>query len=628
MQRQQIENFDAWAAVFARKTVDFEFSVTNEIIAKERFRHFIKVPELALFYNEITDYKTARHINLDKPELDEQLVNIPPTPDQQEFIKKLMAFAKTGDGQLIGRPPLSKEEDKGRMLIATNYAKKMAADMRLIHPFIYEDHPNNKVNVCARKVAELYQLGNEQRGTQIIFSDIGTPKTDAFNIYDALKEKLVNDFSIPTYHITFIHDWTDRQKPELFRKMNNGEIRILLGSTEKAGTGLNVQRNVIAMHHLDIPWKPSELEQRNGRGARQGNILAKHAYGNKVKNYIYAVEQSLDNYKFNLLKNKQTFISQMKNCELNVRTIDEGAIDEKSGMNFSEYIAILSGDTTLLEKSKMEKKIAVLESLRNAHHKEVIRSRFQLESFERDKETTLQTLGKLTQDEVSYKNYLQFDKEGTKINSIQLDGFNSVDPEAIGIYLIKLSATWKPDSREDDTKRIGNLYGFELYIRQQKETYVDKGLFEYRYQNVYYAESKRTGIKYTWNQGHINIDNPKIAARYFLYAIDRVEALKEKYQKNLYELEQNIPMLQQLVSKPFEREEELSQLKKDVSKLEREISIKIQANQMKQHNATDDNTVEVKEAPVIKMECKELKNENSRLSEKEMPQRKKRSLRI
>ena len=166
-----------------------------------------------------------------------------------------------------------------------------------------------------------------------------------------------------------------------------------------------------------------------------------------------------------------------------------------------------------------------------------------MESFQRDKETTLQTLGKLTQDETSYKSQLQFDKEGTKINSIQLNGFNSADPEAIGIYLIKLSATWKPKTREDDTMKMGSLYGFDLYIRRQKETYEDKGMFEYRYQNIYYAESKKTGIKYSWNQGHINIDNPKIAARYFLNAIDRVEALKEKYQKNLHELEQNIPML-------------------------------------------------------------------------------------
>ena len=125
------------------------------------------------------------------------------------------------------------------------------------------------------------------------------------------------------------------------------------------------------MHHLDIPWKPSELEQRNGRGARQGNVIARNHYSNQVKNYVYAVEQSLDNYKFNLLKNKQTFISQMKNCELHVRTIDEGALDEKSGMNFSEYIAVLSGDTSLLEKTKLEKKVAVLESLRALHQKEV-----------------------------------------------------------------------------------------------------------------------------------------------------------------------------------------------------------------------------------------------------------------
>ncbi|MFW2477633.1 MAG: Eco57I restriction-modification methylase domain-containing protein [Sediminibacterium sp.] len=602
MERQRIENFDGWAAVFAKKTTDFEFSVTNEIIAKERFRHFIKVPELALFYNEITDYKTAKHINLDKPEIDEQLVNIPPTPEQQEFTKLLMQFAKTGDGELISRPRLTDEEDKGRMLIATNYAKKMAADMRLIDSGKYTDHPNNKVNVCARKVAEIYEQSKEQKGTQIIFCDIGTPKPDEFNIYDALKEKLINDFKVASHHITFIHDWTDKQKPELFRKMNNGDIRILMGSTEKAGTGLNVQAKVVAMHHLDIPWKPSELEQRDGRGARQGNIIAKEFYNNKVKNFIYAVEQSLDNYKFNLLKNKQTFISQMKNCELNVRTIDEGSIDEKSGMNFSEYVAILSGDTTLLEKSKMEKKIAVLESLRNAHHKEVFRSRFKLENLQEEKAKTQQTLEKLSIDEKKYKSQLQYDKEGIKVNPVHLDSLSSTDAEAIGIHLIRLYTNWKPGIGEDDNKRIGELYGFDLYIRRQKETYEDKGLFEYKYSNVFYADSKQTSIKYSWNQGHINIDNPKLAARYFLNAIDRVETLKEKYQKELNELNKNIPMLEKIVAKPFDKENELAQLKKDVSRLEREITLKIQANQIKQLNTTDETPLDVKETPVIKME--------------------------
>ena len=137
--------------------------------------------------------------------------------------------------------------------------------------------------------------------------NIGTPKQNAFNIYNALKEKLISDFNIPAHQITFIHDWTNKNKHELFRKMNSGDIRILLGSTEKAGTGLNVQQRVVAMHHLDIPWKPAELEQRDGRGARQGNIIAREHYNNTVQNFIYAVEQSLDNYKFNLLKKQANF---------------------------------------------------------------------------------------------------------------------------------------------------------------------------------------------------------------------------------------------------------------------------------------------------------------------------------
>ncbi|RZM27618.1 MAG: DNA methylase [Pedobacter sp.] len=603
MERQHIENFDGWAAVFARKTTDFEFSVTNEIIAKERFRHFIKVPELALFYNEITDYKTAKHISLDKPELNETLVNIKPTPEQSEFIKNLMQFAKTGNGELIGRGRLTPEEDKGRMLIATNYAKKMASDMRLVDEWKYSDHPENKVNTCARKIAEIYHQSKEHKGTQIVFSDIGTPKPDSFNVYDALKEKLQRDFNIPAAEITYIHDWTDRKKPELFRKMNQGEIRILLGSTEKAGTGLNVQQRVVAMHHLDIPWKPSELEQRNGRGARQGNTVAKEHYDNKVQNYVYAVEQSLDNYKFNLLKNKQTFISQMKNCELNVRTIDEGSVDEKRGMNFSEYIAILSGDTSLLEKSRMEKKVAVMESLKVSHYREVTRNKYQLESLQNERVSTTQTLEKLTADESLYRSKLQFEKDGGKANPIQLTGVTSADSEAIGKHIISLYKDWKPATEGQQEQKIGSLYGFDLCIRRQRETYEEKGMFEYRYSNSFYAQHKEDGIKYTYNNGLPNTDNPKLAARHFLNAIDRVESLKEKYGRTLSELNAEIPKLEQLVAKTFLQEAELQSMKSELAGMERQIAIKIQENQLKQHQGQNGEIEHATEkvTPVIQM---------------------------
>lgn len=576
MERQHIENFDGWAAVFARKTTDFEFSVTNEIVAKERFRHFIKVPELAMFYNEITDYKTAKHISLDKPELEEVLVNIHPTPDQKDFIQNLMIFAKTGDATILGRVPLTREEDKGRMLLATNYAKKMAVDMRLVDSHRYGDNPKNKVSICAEKVAQLYRDSMPHRGTQIIFSDIGTPNPNHFNIYDALKEKLIHQHSIPAHQITFIHDWTDKRKPELFHKMNTGEIRILIGSTEKAGTGLNVQERVVALHHLDIPWKPSELEQRNGRGARQGNLIARDFYDNKVRCFIYAVEQSLDNYKFNLLKNKQTFISQMKNGELNIRTLDEGAMDEKSGMNFSEYIAILSGDTTLLEKAKLEKKIAVMESLKTAHFKELSRSKNKLQNLMGDKIRISDLLDKLSKDETLYKSSMQIEKDGTKANPIRLKGFNSAESEAIGKYITDIYLKWKPPKGEDKPELIGTLYGFNLFIRLEKSAWEENEAYTFRYHNRLFAEGPESKLKYTWNGGEPNTDNPKLAARYFLNAVDRISTLKDKYQKELNNMGNEIVMIEKIITRPFEKEESLLEMKSELSKIEREMRMKIE----------------------------------------------------
>ncbi|TKT86009.1 helicase-related protein [Dyadobacter frigoris] len=604
MQRQRIENFDGWAAVFARKTVDFEFSVTNEIIAKERFRHFIKVPELALFYNEITDYKTAKHINLDKPELDEKLVNIKPTPDQEVFIKNLMHFAQTGDGTRIGRGRLSPQEDKGRMLIATNYAKKMAADLRLVDDARYEDHPGNKVNTCAEKVAQIYHQSSMNRGTQIIFSDIGTPPSgqtkEGFNIYDALKQKLTKDYNIPQHQISYIHDWTDKSKPELFKRMNSGDIRILIGSTEKAGTGLNVQKRIVAMHHMDIPWRPSDLEQRNGRGARQGNMIAKEFYENKVQNFIYAVEQSLDNYKFNLLKNKQTFISQMKNSSLHVRTIDEGAGDEKSGMNFSEYIALLSGDTSLLEKSKLEKKVAVLESLKSAHYKESTRSRFQLDRLVKEKIETMETLRILKADEAVYKGNLKFEKDGTKANSLELSGLREKTSEATGNHILSLYQNWKPRAANQDNQRIGKLYGFDLFIRTNQQHWEDeRGKLRFESYNSLYAQRDGSEIKYTFNKGHPNTENPKLSARYFLNAIDRVTSAREQTEKQLAELDKSTVGLEKLSKKPFEKEQELADLKNQLSNLEREIAIKIQLKKLDGTIPQENNDKEIKETNVV-----------------------------
>lgn len=418
--RQNIMNFDSWAAVFAKKSTDYEFSVTNQIQAKERFRHFIKVPELALFYNEIADYRTNKSINIDKPETTEELVHLPATEDQQSFIQNLICYAKTGDGSYIGREDLYPGcgADSARMLIATNYAKKMSTDMRLINSMIYDDDPGNKVSVCCSKVSEFYYKFKERKGTQIIFCDLGVPDKEKWNVYDEIRKKLTEEFEIPTVEIAFIHSYNERTRSKLFKQINDGDVRILVASTDKGGTGVNVQERVVAIHDLDIPWKPAELEQRGGRGARQGNWLAKLHQDNIVYRYIYAVEKSLDTYKFTLLKNKQTFISQMKTNELQVRSIDEGSFDEATGMNFAEYVAILSGDNTLLEKAKVDKKLALLENLRTVYYREQHNNKYLLEHKISRKIEVDEYVMCLQRDSEQYNRLLQRDETGTRLNPI------------------------------------------------------------------------------------------------------------------------------------------------------------------------------------------------------------------
>lgn len=253
LEAQGISCFDGWAAVFARKTTEYEFSVTNEIVSKERFRYFIKVPELAAFYNEITDFRTAEDVGVDRPRLVEELYHIPMTPDQEAFIPNLVKFAKNGDATLLGRVPLSKSEERAKMLIATNYSNKMSLDMRLIRG-TYDDDPGNKASVCAENIAKFLQEYDTVKGTQFVFSDLSTFKPGQWNVYSEIKRKLIEDHSVPPHEIRFIQEaTTDKARKDIFAAMNAGKIRVLFGSTQKLGTGVNAQQRVVAMHHLDIP---------------------------------------------------------------------------------------------------------------------------------------------------------------------------------------------------------------------------------------------------------------------------------------------------------------------------------------------------------------------------------------
>ena len=259
LKRQDIRCFDAWAAIFAKKTTDFEFNVTNNIVQKERFRYFIKVPELAAFYNEITDYRTAEAVGVDRPQKNEILHNIPPTPEQEDFIQKLMEFAKTGDATILGRLPLSETEEKAKMLIATDYARKMALDMRMIDPTC-EDHPDNKASHCAKMIADYYKRYDNHKGTQFVFSDLGTYRPGEWNVYSEIKRKLIEDYGIPSSEIRFIQECkNERARKAVIAAMNEGSVRVLFGSTSMLGTGVNAQKRCVAIHHLDTPWVRHEV---------------------------------------------------------------------------------------------------------------------------------------------------------------------------------------------------------------------------------------------------------------------------------------------------------------------------------------------------------------------------------
>ena len=565
LERQDIRCFDAWAAIFAKKTTDFEFNVTNNIVQKERFRYFIKVPELAAFYNEITDYRTAEAVGVDRPQKNEILHNIPPTPEQEDFIQKLMEFAKTGDATILGRLPLSETEEKAKMLIATDYARKMALDMRMIDPTC-EDHPDNKASHCAKMIADYYKRYDNHKGTQFVFSDLGTYRPGEWNVYSEIKRKLIEDYGIPSSEIRFIQECkNERARKAVIAAMNEGSVRVLFGSTSMLGTGVNAQKRCVAIHHLDTPWRPSDLAQRDGRGVRAGNEIAKLYADNKVDVIIYAVEKSLDSYKFNLLHCKQTFISQLKSGALGARTIDEGAMDEKSGMNFSEYMAILSGNTDLLDKAKLEKKIASLEGERKSFNKGKRDSETKLQSKTSELGNNKASLKGMTEDYGKFMGKAKKDKDGNILNLITLDGVESTNLEVIGKHLQMLA---EKETTGGQYKRIGEIYGFPVKI--VSETSFENGLPFV--DNRFFVEGN---YKYQYNYGHIAKSDPIAAANNFLNALQKIPSYIEQYDSRCKALEKEIPQLEEIAGKTWKKEEELKGLKAELAALDRKIQLEL-----------------------------------------------------
>jgi len=279
-----LEHFDAWASTFGETENTFELSPEGTgYRQKTRFSKFYNLPELMSMFKEVADIKTSDMLNLPVPEANFEVIKTKPTEEQKEILEAISERADAVRNNQV-------EPTEDNMLKITNDGKKLALDQRLINPLLPDD-PNSKVNVCVKNIFSIWDKTKENSSTQLVFSDMSTPKGDGeFNIYDDIRDKLVN-MGIPKDEIAFIHEAdTDKQKDELFSKVRKGEVRVLLGSTQKMGAGTNVQNKLIALHDLDVPWRPSDLEQRSGRIVRQGNE------NDKVNIFRYVTENTFDAY--------------------------------------------------------------------------------------------------------------------------------------------------------------------------------------------------------------------------------------------------------------------------------------------------------------------------------------------
>ena len=348
LKKNNLEHFDSWASTFGETQSAFELSPEGTgYRVKTRFSKFYNLPELMSMFKEVADIQTADMLNLPTPEAHYEVIKTLPSEEQKEILKGLSERADKVRNRVV-------EPDEDNMLNITNDGKKLALDQRLINPLL-PDNPDSKVNVCVKNVFSIWDKTKENKSTQLLFSDMSTPKGDGeFNIYDDIRDKLVA-MGIPKEEIAFIHEAnSDKQKDELFAKVRKGEIRILMGSTQKMGAGTNVQNKLIALHDLDVPWRPADLEQRAGRIVRQGNE------NKEVNIYRYVTENTFDAYLWQTIENKQKFISQIMTSKTPVRVAED--VDESS-LNYAEIKALATGDPKIKEKMDLDNEVTKLKML-------------------------------------------------------------------------------------------------------------------------------------------------------------------------------------------------------------------------------------------------------------------------
>ena len=535
LQQKKLTHFDCWASTFGETTTAIELAPEGTgYRARTRFAKFFNLPELMSMFKEVADIKTSDQLHLPVPVAKFETVVAKPSEIQKEMVQELSKRAADIHSGIV-------DASVDNMLCVTNDGRKIGLDVRLMNPMLPDD-PNSKLNVCVQNVLKIWEEGKDQKLTQLLFCDLSTPKNDGnFNVYDDIRKKLIAA-GVPENEIEFIHNAdTEAKKAALFSKVRSGDVRVLLGSTAKMGAGTNVQSRLVAVHHLDVGWKPSDMTQRNGRIIRQGNM------NKEVKVFNYVTEGTFDSYLFQTLENKQRFISQIMTSKSPVRSCED--VDEQA-LSYAEIKALCAGNPLIKEKMDLDVQVAKLKVLKADHQSQKFRLQDKLlTKFPADIQETNAYIAGVKADAQLAAAHLQVQEGfcGMTIKGVAYD-----EKKTAGERLV-LACSELPNAEE---KIIGSYRGFELSLRFDA--------FRTEYQALLKGQRKYTVPLGTDPLGNIiRLDN---SLNNFPERINSAE-------NELATLHQQQAAAQIEVEKPFPQEEELAEKSARLAELNAQLDV-------------------------------------------------------
>lgn len=549
LEKRHLQQFDAWASTFGETVTAIELSPEGTgYRAKTRFAKFFNLPELMALFKEVADIQTSEMLNLPVPKANYHNVVIEPSEIQKELVKDLSERAEKIRNRMV-------DSSVDNMLKITNDGRKLALDQRLTNDML-EDFEHSKVATCADNIYSIWDKTSEDKSAQLVFCDLSTPHNDGkFNVYDDLKTKLI-DRGIPEEEIAFIHDAnTDARKQELFNKVRRGQVRVLIGSTQKMGAGTNCQDRLIALHDLDCPWRPSDLIQRSGRIIRQGNKNP------EVDIYRYVTEGTFDAYLYQLVENKQRFISQIMTSKTPVRFAED--IDE-TALSYAEIKALAAGNPDIIEKTELDTQVAKLKLLKQNYLSE----KYELEDkvikyYPNEIKRLENRIEDMKEDIEVFNNNNTPDNSFDKMN---IKGTDFTERKEAGEKIIEICKSMtNPEPLE-----IGEYKGFKIILSFDT---MDRKFYASMKNNLSY----KTELGSDPSGNITRIDN----------VLNGIETRLSSIENNLEDTKKNYESAKKEIEKPFPQEEEL----KTKSKRLDELNIKLNLNNKDKEIIDDGNDI-------------------------------------